>query len=151
MPRQVSMGQDQEPLTVPDDLFAKLQQYGLGADETKMGAVARALADPDYADRMTVAALSGDAQFPGELLRAYYDLSPEFAQAPEQAQPQTPETLSGLAGLLGMGSGPAAQGRRPPARPQPQPQAQAQPKSRIPQQNPASLRALLGPYLNQGV
>lgn len=157
MPRKVSMGPEREPLEVPDAVFGelqqKLQEYGAADDPALVGAVVRAMADPDYRDRLTYAALSGDAQFPAGLLRTFQDFgvgapAPAAAPTPEvptgQAQlspaPTQGPALPDLATLLGM----QPQGPAPAGMPQGQ-----QPR-RVANQNPASLRALLGPTLNRG-
>ena len=143
---------------VDDRLFSAIGQqladHGLDdPDGRYAAAVARATIEPEYRDWMTKEALSGNPDLPGELLSTYLAFgdvrqpatpnepttaAPSEAPAQDQAQVPPPPGAT----LAGGGRAAILRGSRPPSSgPQ-----------RVPQQNPAGLRALVGsPYLNRGV
>ena len=111
-------------------------------DQTWTSVVIKAAAVPGYRDRTVKAILEGDGQFPVQLLRVYQmldsgidtDVLAAQAQAQLPAQAATPAPRS-----MGPGSGsgtPSAAAAFAPSQ-----------KTRVAGQNPASLRALLGPHL----
>ena len=118
-------------------------------DQTWASVVIKAKYDPGYYDRTVKAILEGDERFPAQLLRVYQMLDngvdTETLAAPTPATPAAPQAPSPAVQAprpMGPGSGSGA----------PAPSAAAaafapSQKTRVAGQNPASLRALLGPHL----
>ena len=115
-------------------------------DQTWTSVVIKAAAVPGYRDRTVKAILEGDGQFPVQLLRVYQMLDngvdTETLAAPTPATPAAPQAPSpAVQAPRPMGPGPGAGAPAAAAAFAPSQ------KTRVAGQNPASLRALLGPHL----
>ena len=115
-------------------------------DQTWTSVVIKAAAVPGYRDQTVKAILEGDTKFPVQLLRVYQMLDngvdTETLAAP--AAPQAPSPA--VQAPRSMGPGPGSGSGTPAPSPSAAAFAPSQ-KTRVAGQNPASLRALLGPHL----
>lgn len=144
-----------EPHEVPDDVFAtigeRLAQHGVqDADGRMTAAIARAALEPDYLDWMTLEILKGNPELPPGLGAVAIGMivgEPDAAPAPPAAPTAAPAPALSQAslrqpGLRALMSPPAPAGQ--PRAAQQLSQASLRQPRRIPQQNPAGLRALVG-------
>ena len=118
-------------------------------DQTWTSVVIKAAAVPGYRDRTVKAILEGDERFPAQLLRVYQMLDngvdTETLAAPAPAVPAAPQAPSPAVSQAPRPMGPGSSSGTP----APSAAAAFAPsqKTRVAGQNPASLRALLGPHL----
>ena len=141
MARPVQVG-DGDIRTIPDEfeqeIASRLEGSGLPDPDGKWyGVVVKAAFNPGYRDLVVKTVLEGNPAWPASLLKVFASFEPQTAQPqeePQQAPQQAPQQV------MARPAQPSAAVQQTAT---PQAFAPSQ-RTRVPQQNPADLRALVG-------